>query len=217
MVNLEPPEQYVTCDGVEFQVSKSRAGIKSQRHLQLIPAVIRVRQRERVQGIRHIVPLAAVVACLLLLLFRLRRIRCLCTAAAGATARHPRPSLSGAVVTGEIIQTPAHVHQFNGRAVAVQIDEAPERLPRVHAGEEDPFVASVHAEVDVAVGREVVVDERVGLGVALGQRLGPVAGLPGQVRAGVLGKALHRRGIVRGESQSEMRRKKIGNACEIFL
>ncbi len=189
---------------MEFQVSKSRAGIKSQRHLHLIPTIIRVRQRERVQGIGHIVPLAAVVARLFLLLLFRRGIRRLSAPAAGATARHPRPSpFRAAVVTGEIIQTPAHVHKFNGRAVAVQIDEAPERLPRVNAGEEDPLVAPVHAEVDVAVGREVVVDERVGLGVALGEGLGPVAGLPGQIGAGVLGQALHRRGIVRGESQSE--------------
>jgi hypothetical protein len=193
--------QYVTCDGMEFQVSKSRAGIKPQRHLQLVPTIIRVRQRERVQGIRHVVPLAAVVSRLLLLFLLRRRIRRLSAPAAAATARHPRPSLRAAVgMTSEIIQTPAHVHQFYSRAVAVQIYEAPERLPRVHAGEEDPLVASVHAEVNVAVGREVVVDERVGLGIALGEGLGPVAGLPGQVRAGVLGQALHRRGIVRGES-----------------
>ena len=42
--------------------------------------------------------------------------------------------------------------------------------------------------MDVPVGRDVVLHEDVGLGEALGERLGPVAGPARQVGAGVLGQ-----------------------------
>ena len=62
--------------------------------------------------------------------------------------------------------------------------------PSVEATEEDSLVDPIDPVVDVPARCEVEVDERVALGVLLGQGLGPEPGLAGQVRARVLGEGL---------------------------
>ena len=65
---------------------------------------------------------------------------------------------------------------------------------------------SVDGKVNVSVGRDVVLDENVGLREALGQGLGPVAGPAREVGAGVLGQpaaASHDGGVVRRETEAQ--------------
>ena len=199
--------RYRTCNGVKFQVSKSCAGIKTQRHIQLI--YIHAVQRERVQGIGHIVLLTVALLCRLL-----HGDGHLATAATEPTA-----AAATVLGAGKIVQAASHVHQLDGRAVAIEVDQAPERLARIDPCEENAFVATVDAKMDIAVRCEVVVDESVGFGVALRKSLGPVAWLAGQVGAGILGQALHCCWVVRGEAQSEMLKdikKKLFNGSKLL-
>ena len=46
---------------------------------------------------------------------------------------------------------------------------------------------AIDGEVDIPIGRHVVLDKHVSLSEALCKCLGPVAGSAGEIRAGVLG------------------------------
>ena len=61
-----------------------------------------------------------------------------------------------------VVEPSPHVDKLHPGAVSVEIDQSPQRLASVDAGEEDAHVLPVHPEVDVAAGRHVEVDGGAG-------------------------------------------------------
>lgn len=76
-----------------------------------------------------------------------------------------------------VVELVADVHELDRGGVPVYVDEGPERAPGLDAAEEDALLLAVDAEVDVARRGHVVEEDGVLAAEALGQGLGPVAGL----------------------------------------
>ena len=69
--------------------------------------------------------------------------------------------------------------------ISIDVQHCPHWLVCGHAAEEEPFLLAIHAVVDVAGTVHAEVQQNIASRVALAQGLGPVAGLVGEVRAGI--------------------------------
>ena len=99
---------------------------------------------------------------------------------------------------------PVGIDELDGSAVAVHVDDCPQRAPCLHAAEEHALLLAVHAEVHVPGGGDVIEEHRVPFGEPLGHGLRPVAGFVREVRAGVPWKAISQVDrVVAGETEPD--------------
>ncbi len=96
-----------------------------------------------------------------------------------------RHSLTEHAVVVVVDAVAPEVDHPESRARAVEVDHGPEGLPGVDAEVKDSEVLPVEAVMEVAVPREVVVDDSALHGVPFSETLGPVSGLHGQVGTGM--------------------------------
>jgi hypothetical protein len=96
-----------------------------------------------------------------------------------------RHSLTENIVVVVVDAVAPEVDHPESRARPVEVDHGPEGLPGVDAEVKDSEVFPVEAVMEVAVPREVVVDDAALNGVTLSETLGPVTGLHGQVGTSV--------------------------------
>jgi len=73
------------------------------------------------------------------------------------------------------------VDELDRRAVAVNVNDRPQRAAGLDAAEEEALLLAIHAKVHVAGRRDVIEEHRVPFGEPLGERLSPVAGLVCQI------------------------------------
>lgn len=77
------------------------------------------------------------------------------------------------------------IDELDRRAVAVDVDDRPQRTSGLDTAEEETLLFTIYAEVHVAGRRDVVEQHRVSLGESFGEGLSPVARLVRQIRASV--------------------------------
>lgn len=99
---------------------------------------------------------------------------------------------------------PVGIDELDGGAVAVHVDDCPQRAPCLHAAEEHALFLPVHAKVHVSGGGDVVEEHRIPFGEPLGHGLRPVAWFVREVRAGVPWKAISQVDrVVAGETEPD--------------
>ena len=76
-------------------------------------------------------------------------------------------------------------YKFHCRRVTIDIDNPPQWTRRVDTAEENASFFALYPVHNIPAARHVEEEDRARLGVALGQRLGPEAGLVGQVGTGI--------------------------------
>jgi hypothetical protein len=96
-----------------------------------------------------------------------------------------RHSLTKHVVVVVVDAVAPEVDHPESRTRPVEVDHGPECLPGVDAEVKDPEVLPVEAVMEVAVPREVVMNDSSLNGVTLSETLGPVTGLHREVGTGV--------------------------------
>ncbi len=88
-----------------------------------------------------------------------------------------RHSLTKHAVVVVVDAVAPEVDHPESRARPVEVDHGPEGLPGVDAEVKDSEVLAIEAVMEVAVPREVVVDDPALNGVTFSETLGPVTGL----------------------------------------
>lgn len=128
------------------------------------------------------------------------------------------------VVLVAVLGTPTYVvemlairvDELDRGAVAVNVDDGPERAPGLDAAEEETLLLAIDAKVHVAGRRDVVEQYRVSLREPLGERLSPVPWLVRQVRTRVprqTASQIDR--IVAGEAETDHAAPVVGNLQEL--
>lgn len=107
-------------------------------------------------------------------------------------------------VSPVIVQLVTNVQKRDRGRVSINVYQDPEGPPRFDAAEEDAFLFTVDAEVNVSGRVDVVEQDGVLAAEALGQCLCPVARLVGEIGAGILRETVAEgAGVVVGEAKAD--------------
>lgn len=108
------------------------------------------------------------------------------------------------------------IDELDRGAVAVDVDDRPERATGLDAAEEEALLLAIHAEVHVAGRRDVVEEHRVPLREPLGERFSPVARLVRQIRTRVPRQtAAEIDRVVAGETETDHAAPVVGDLQEL--
>lgn len=99
--------------------------------------------------------------------------------------------------------TDARVQKLDGRTVAVNVDQCPQRTACLNARNKHSLFLTVDAEMHITRCGHIIEENVVAFAEAFVERLGPVAGTIGQIGTRVLGQTVTQAGrIVVGETES---------------